>query len=373
MTAAYARERKLDVELALVTPEEEPLQLFGEAASGAVRDCLTKARSRFTQLPIRVESSTGAGAHPEGGLATDRVVALPLLRGPRLDGLPQTRDGFIPVDEYGRVRDVEDVFAAGDITNFPVKQGDIATQQADTVAAAIAASAGSDVDPQPFRPVLRGFLLTGGQPRYFRQEITRGVGEGGNQPRATLVAAGKDRRPLPDSLPRHTRRRREPGRAGQNQGVAVEVEVELDRCSGAPGRDRYGRWKDGRSVADLMVPALVVAPEDTLGGVRADARRRYRFGGCRGLRPPDRNPYLTGSAARLCRARPSQRGESPRVDDSRADRRVGQATVEDAFLLMAEHGIHHLPIVDGERPIGMLGFRQVAHARPASSGAESDA
>ena len=71
---------------------------------------------------------------------------------------------------------IEDVFAAGDITNFPVKQGGIATQQADTVAAVIAASAGSDVDPHPFRPVLRGLLLTGGQPRYFRQEITRGVG-----------------------------------------------------------------------------------------------------------------------------------------------------------------------------------------------------
>ena len=42
------------------------------------------------------------------------------------------------------------------------------------------------------------------------------------------------------------------------------------------------------------------------------------------------------------------------------------ATVEDAYLLMAEHGIHHLPVVDGERPIGMLGFRQAAQARPAS-------
>jgi CBS domain-containing protein len=44
------------------------------------------------------------------------------------------------------------------------------------------------------------------------------------------------------------------------------------------------------------------------------------------------------------------------------------ATVEDAYLLMAQHGIHHLPVVDGDRPIGMLGFRQAAQARPARFG-----
>ena len=27
---------------------------------------------------------------------------------------------------------------------------------------------------------------------------------------------------------------------------------------------------------------------------------------------------------------------------------------------MHEHGIHHLPVVDGTRPVGMLGFRQAA-------------
>jgi CBS domain-containing protein len=26
---------------------------------------------------------------------------------------------------------------------------------------------------------------------------------------------------------------------------------------------------------------------------------------------------------------------------------------------MTEHGIHHLPVVDGERPVGMLGLRAV--------------
>ena len=99
---------------------------------------------------------------PEGSIAADRVVALPRLRGPRIDGLPQTVEGFLSVDAHGQVHGLADVFAAGDITSFPVKQGGIAAQQADAAAEIIAANAGADLTPQPFRPVLRGLLLTDG-------------------------------------------------------------------------------------------------------------------------------------------------------------------------------------------------------------------
>ena len=114
---------------------------------------------------------------PEGSIAADRVVALPRLRGPRIDGLPQTVEGFLPVDAHGQVHGLADVFAAGDITSFPVKQGGIAAQQADAAAEMIAANAGADLTPQPFRPVLRGLLLTGRQPRYLRHELTGGAGD----------------------------------------------------------------------------------------------------------------------------------------------------------------------------------------------------
>ena len=373
MTAAYAREHTLDVELALVTPEEEPLQLFGEAASRAVRELLDESgiAVHTATYPSQVVDG-GLALIPEGALATDRVVALPLLRGPRLDGLPQTRDGFIPVDEYGRVRDVEDVFAAGDITNFPVKQGGIATQQADTVAAVIAASAGSDVDPQPFRPVLRGLLLTGGQPRYFRQEITRGVGEAATiSPEPLWWPPGKIvGRYLTPFL--GTLAGVEVPAEPVEPRAAVEVEVELDvpvrRAAIVTG------GKGGPSVADLMVPALVVAPEDTLAEV-SEQMRAADIGSAA--------VAAYGHLIGILTSRDLLRAFAGRVHPSEARAREwmtaepiavsGQATVEDAFLLMAEHGIHHLPIVDGERPIGMLGFRQVAHARPASSGTESDA
>ena len=62
------------------------------------------------------------------------------------------------VDLHGRVRGLEDVYAAGDATTCPIKQGGVAAQQADAAAEAIAARLGRDLDPRPFRPVLRGLL-----------------------------------------------------------------------------------------------------------------------------------------------------------------------------------------------------------------------
>ena len=97
--------------------------------------------------------------------------------GPRLRGIPSGRDGFIHTDAHGRVPDLDNVFAAGDATTFPVKQGGLAAQQADAVAEAIAASAGEDIDPQPFRPILRGVLLTGGPARYLRADISGIAGD----------------------------------------------------------------------------------------------------------------------------------------------------------------------------------------------------
>jgi sulfide:quinone oxidoreductase len=119
---------------------------------------------------------------PEGILEVDAAVALPVLEGPLVRGIPQDDEGFVPVDEFCRVEGVDGVYAAGDLVRFPVKQGGIATQMADAAAGAIAAAAGSPVEPAPFRPVLRGLLLTGGLPRYLR-------GEGAGAPAAVDAEA----------------------------------------------------------------------------------------------------------------------------------------------------------------------------------------
>ena len=65
------------------------------------------------------------------------------MEGPGIDGLPADEDGFIPVDDHGRVKGVEDIYAAGDGTNFPIKQGGLGTQQADAVAEHIAHRVGA--------------------------------------------------------------------------------------------------------------------------------------------------------------------------------------------------------------------------------------
>jgi sulfide:quinone oxidoreductase len=63
------------------------------------------------------------------------------------------------------------VYAAGDITSFPVKHGGLAAQQADVVAAAIAARAGVAIDPRPLKPVIRGMLLAGDATRFLEAEL----------------------------------------------------------------------------------------------------------------------------------------------------------------------------------------------------------
>jgi sulfide:quinone oxidoreductase len=105
-------------------------------------------------------------------VAADYVVTLPLLGGPGLAGVPATQPHeFVPVDEYGRVTGLADVYAAGDAVDFPIKQGGLGAQQADTVAEHVAARYGADVEPTPFRPVLRGMLFTGEDPLYMRSGV----------------------------------------------------------------------------------------------------------------------------------------------------------------------------------------------------------
>jgi sulfide:quinone oxidoreductase len=111
-----------------------------------------------------------AGAHR---FAVDRVVAMPVPVGPRIPGLPTDDAGFLPVDEHARVRGAADVYAAGDATDAPIKQGGLAAQQAVAAAEAIAARHGADLDPEPFRPVLRGMLFTGGRERWLRAPAGR--------------------------------------------------------------------------------------------------------------------------------------------------------------------------------------------------------
>src|SRR4051794_37668559 len=163
---------RLDV--TVVTPEPRPLDLFGPVASDALARLLHRAGVGFIGETIAEEVVAGALTTRDGRMiAADAMIALSGLRGPFLEGLPADGGGFIPIDDHARVCGVTDVFAAGDLTTEPVKQGGLATQQADAAAEQIAAEAGAPITPRPASRVLRGVVLTGEEPLFLRRDLNR--------------------------------------------------------------------------------------------------------------------------------------------------------------------------------------------------------
>jgi sulfide:quinone oxidoreductase len=165
-------------QLMIVTPESEPLAILGREASDAVGTILAdrSIEVRTGMYPLSFDLGQ-LQVSPDPPVAADRVVSIPRPRGLNIAGLPQDESFFVPTDRHGRVAGLTDVYAAGDITTFSVKQGGIASQQADAVAECIAAEAGAPVTPSPFQPVLRGLLLTGSVPLYARTDLTGGHGD----------------------------------------------------------------------------------------------------------------------------------------------------------------------------------------------------
>ena len=171
MTAEHGRRRGLDLAIELVTRESAPLGIFGAEASAAVAGRLADAGVGLRTGTFAQEVAEGKlWLELEGALDVDLVIALPPLGGPHVAGLPDEFDGFVPVDHFGRVRGVERVWAVGDMTTRPLKQGGLTAQQADVAAADIAAQvAGVDIDVRPYKPKLQGLLLTGAEPVFLER------------------------------------------------------------------------------------------------------------------------------------------------------------------------------------------------------------
>ena len=178
MTAGRAYDMNIKLETTIVTPEDSPLAIFGSSASSAVSKLLVRANvETISSAYAEVPSSHKVVINPgERHLEVDRVIALPELYGPIVRGIPLGDNGFIRVDPHCRVPDVERIYAAGDATDFPIKQGGIGSQQADIAAQSIAALAGASVTPERFDPVIHGMLLTNEEPRYLTAHITGGRG-----------------------------------------------------------------------------------------------------------------------------------------------------------------------------------------------------
>lgn len=179
LTAAHILDHHVPgVELTFVTPEDEPLAVFGGEASKTVTALLDERRIALVTGTYPTGFYDGVlMLVPARTITADRVICMPEARGVVIDGLPHDHSGFLKVDPYGRVATASDVYGIGDITNQPVKQGGIAAQQADVVAQLLARQAGARVEePEPHRPALRALLLTGDEPRYLESRPAGGHG-----------------------------------------------------------------------------------------------------------------------------------------------------------------------------------------------------
>ena len=168
--------RHPEASVAVATPEPRPAAVFGAAAGREVTRRLMEAGIDLRAGVLPESAEDGALWLAEGGsIKADLVVALPQPAGPGIAGLPADAHGFLPVDRYGRVQGADGVWAAGDATARPLKQGGLAAQQADVAARSIAAELGGHIVPVPYEPALRGVLMTGDAPRFLRRSALSSV------------------------------------------------------------------------------------------------------------------------------------------------------------------------------------------------------
>ena len=171
MTAASARRHGVRMDISLITPEGTPLKLFGPDASALVAGVLEDRGVRFrgSSIAASIAADGALKLHFNGAIKADRTVTAPQLRGPRITGLPSDWWGFLPTNAHGSVEGLADVYAAGDMTAFPVKQGGLAAQQADLIAYHIAAEQGLATGSPVGSPerVLSARLLGGREPLFL--------------------------------------------------------------------------------------------------------------------------------------------------------------------------------------------------------------
>ena len=178
MTAGRAYDMNIELSVTIVTPEDAPLAIFGAGVSSAVSERLQKAGIQtIGSASVEIPSQGLVVINPgDRRLQVDRVIALPELYGPSVRGIPLAEHGFIRINPYAQVPHAGPIYAAGDATDFPIKYGGIASQQADIAAQGIAALAGAPITPEQFHPVIHGMLLTDSEPLYLTAQITGGQG-----------------------------------------------------------------------------------------------------------------------------------------------------------------------------------------------------
>ena len=271
LSAAHLGARGVStVEISVATHERRPLELLGDRAPEVVGELLTEAgiELRTGAAPVRYECPVLELS--DGRIEADHVVALPALEVAEIEGIPQRSGGFIPTDVRLNVEGLTTVWAAGDATWFPIKQGGVAAQQADVAAESIAVRAGASVPISSFRPVLRAAMLTGVLPRYFRAALFAGF-DAAASPTALwsppLKLAGRYLAPYLSSAAHPGRGRGEladlePPRGSELDAARGRAQYELDFALAAADADArkgdYAGALDWLGVIEEM--ALVLPP-----------------------------------------------------------------------------------------------------------------
>lgn len=158
--AAELQSYSNDPRVAIVSPEPAPLTVFGDEVTVQIRHLLDRWSIDFIPDTIPRAFSAGKLETSNGTFSADAAVTLPRLTGRHIGGLPFDGNNFLPVDGYGRIRGCDREYAAGDVVEYPVKFGGAATEQADVVAASIAAQEWGEPEPAPYTPELRAVLIT---------------------------------------------------------------------------------------------------------------------------------------------------------------------------------------------------------------------
>ena len=168
-------------------------------------------------------------------IPVDRIVACRHSSGGPSRACPPRATGSSPSTPTVASRPARTSMPRATSPSFPIKQGGLATQQADAVAEAIAAGRGSR-RPEPFRPVLRGLLSP-----------------------AAMIASCATRSPAAAAKARSPRkrcggrRRRSPAATSPATSSAGRGPDHRERPDGSPrGRASTGRAHRGRP---LVAPA----------------------------------------------------------------------------------------------------------------------
>jgi sulfide:quinone oxidoreductase len=171
----HAYDMSADLDLTIVQPDPPPLALAGDRAVEMVDAELERAEIAVVTADharIEREPRLALVLQPsERRLEVKRVLAMPVLRGRAINGIPGDRHRLIDVDAHGRVRGLDFVWAVGDCTALPLKSGGISAQQADVAAEDIAALAGADVEPRSFDLALGGELAGLPAGRFIDQRL----------------------------------------------------------------------------------------------------------------------------------------------------------------------------------------------------------